>query len=53
MNTTPAAVAAAVTFVWLGMAVEISFLEAPLKFRAPGVTVPIGLGVTTEGAVRR
>jgi hypothetical protein len=23
----------------------ISFLEAPLKFRAPGVTIPIGLGI--------
>jgi hypothetical protein len=23
----------------------VSFLEAPLKFRAPGVTLPIGLGI--------
>ncbi|OHV32595.1 MULTISPECIES: hypothetical protein [Pseudofrankia] len=38
-------VAVAVTFVWLGMVLAISFLEAPLKFRAPGVTVPIGLGI--------
>ncbi len=45
MNPTAAAVAGAVTFVWLGMVVAISFLEAPLKFRAPGVTVPIGLGI--------
>jgi hypothetical protein len=37
--------ASAVTFVWLGMVLAISFLEAPLKFRAPGVTVPIGLGI--------
>ncbi|MEC3998672.1 hypothetical protein VSR01_36385 [Actinacidiphila sp. DG2A-62] len=37
--------AVAVTFVWLGMVLAISFLEAPLKFRAPGVTVPIGLGI--------
>lgn len=29
------AVAIAVTFVWLGMVLAISFLEAPLKFRAP------------------
>jgi hypothetical protein len=35
----------AVTFVWLGMVLAISFLEAPLKFRAPGVTVRIGLGI--------
>lgn len=39
------AVAVAVTFVWLGMVVAISFLEAPLKFRAPNVTLPIGLGI--------
>ena len=32
------AVATAATFVWLGMVLAISFLEAPLKFRAPGVT---------------
>ena len=35
----------AVTFVWLGMVLAISFLEAPLKFRAPDVSVPIGLGI--------
>lgn len=29
----------AVVFVWLGMVLAISFLEAPLKFRAPGVTL--------------
>jgi hypothetical protein len=40
-----AAVAVAVTFTWLGMILAISFLETPLKFRAPGVTVPIGLGI--------
>jgi len=39
------AVAVAATFVWLGMVLAISFLEAPLKFRAPGVTLPIGLGI--------
>jgi hypothetical protein len=39
------AVAVAVTFVWLGMVVAISFVEAPLKFRAPNVTLPIGLGI--------
>ncbi|MFH8935524.1 hypothetical protein [Streptomyces griseosporeus] len=45
MSAAPAAVAAAVTFTWLGMVLAISFLEAPLKFRAPGVTVRIGLGI--------
>src|SRR4051794_16740615 len=27
------------------MVVAISFIETPLKFRAPGVTLPIGLGI--------
>ncbi|HYY01734.1 MAG TPA: hypothetical protein VE908_19670 [Mycobacterium sp.] len=39
------AVEVAVVFVWLGMVLAISFLEAPLKFRAPNVTLQIGLGV--------
>lgn len=39
------AVAAAVAFVWLGMVLAISFVEAPLKFRAPGITVRLGLGI--------
>ena len=39
------AVVAAVSFTWLGMVLAISFLEAPLKFRAPGVTIPLGLGI--------
>jgi hypothetical protein len=39
------AVAVAVIFVWLGMVLAISFLEAPLKFRAPDVTPQIGLGI--------
>ncbi|MBV9350910.1 MAG: hypothetical protein JOZ23_05170 [Mycobacterium sp.] len=44
MSTGPA-IAVAVTFVWLGMVAAISFLEAPLKFRAPNVTLQIGLGI--------
>jgi hypothetical protein len=43
--TTGAAIAAAAIFLWLGMVAAISFLEAPLKFRAPGVTLPIGLAI--------
>ena len=39
------AVAVAAIFVWLGMVLAISFIEAPLKFRAHGVTLPIGLGI--------
>ena len=38
-------VAVAAVFVWLGMVLAISFLEAPLKFRAPGVTLALGLGI--------
>lgn len=29
----------------LGAIIALSFLEAPLKFLAPGVTIPIGLGI--------
>ena len=39
------AFAVALIFVWLGMVLAISFLEAPLKFRAPGVTLQMGLGI--------
>lgn len=39
------ALTVAVVFTWLGMVLAISFLEAPLKFRAPGVTIPLGLGI--------
>ncbi|AKE88349.1 MULTISPECIES: hypothetical protein [Rhodococcus] len=34
-----------VPMLWLGMVLAISFLEAPLKFRAPGITIPLGLGI--------
>jgi len=44
MSAAPA-VAVASTFVWLGMVLAISFIEAPLKFRAPGVTLQVGLGI--------
>lgn len=43
--STSSAVVGAVSFLWLGMVLAISFLEAPLKFRAPGVTLPLGLGI--------
>lgn len=35
----------AAVFVWIGFIGAISFMEAWLKFRAPGVTLPIGLGI--------
>ncbi|WP_372451526.1 hypothetical protein [Pseudonocardia oceani] len=43
--STSSSVTAAAAFVWLGMVLAISFLEAPLKFRAPGITVRLGLGI--------
>ncbi|HEY1842326.1 MAG TPA: hypothetical protein VGG53_19330 [Mycobacterium sp.] len=43
--STGAAIAVAISFVWLGMVLAISFLEAPLKFGAPNVTLQIGLGI--------
>ncbi len=35
----------AATFIWIGLVCGISFLEAWLKFQAPGITVPLGLGI--------
>ena len=43
--STSSAVVAAAAFVWVGLVVGISFIEAPLKFRAPDVTLRIGLGI--------
>ncbi|HVU56418.1 MAG TPA: hypothetical protein VHD83_15240 [Puia sp.] len=34
-----------IPFVWAGMTAGISFIEAPLKFKAPGITIPLGLGI--------
>ena len=35
----------AIPFVWLGLVLGVSWLEAPLKFRAPGITLALGLGI--------
>jgi hypothetical protein len=32
-------------FFWAGFVCSISFMEAWLKFRAPGVTLPVGLSI--------
>lgn len=32
-------------FLWLGLLIGISFMEAPLKFKAPGITLELGLGI--------
>ncbi|GAB3834403.1 hypothetical protein [Hymenobacter jeollabukensis] len=34
-----------VLFLWAGLMAGISFLEAPLKFTAPHITVPLGVGI--------
>ena len=44
MDAVPA-MQTAIVFVWLGMVLGISFLEAPLKFRAPGITIALGVGI--------
>lgn len=33
------------TFLWIGFVTSISFLEAPLKFQAPDITLALGLGI--------
>lgn len=33
------------TFLWIGFVCAISFMEAWLKFRAPGITLSLGLGI--------
>lgn len=37
--------AVAATFIWIGFLGAISFMEAWLKFQAPGVSIDIGLGI--------
>lgn len=36
---------AAVPWIWMGMILAISFMDGPLKFTAPGITLPLGLGI--------
>jgi hypothetical protein len=37
--------AVALPFVWLGLLLGISAIETPLKFKAPGITLELGLGI--------
>jgi hypothetical protein len=39
------AILIAFIFLWIGFVGAISFMEAWIKFRAPGITLPLGLGV--------
>lgn len=45
MITVKMPIAMAATFLWIGFVCAISFMEAWLKFRAPGITMPLGLGI--------
>lgn len=45
MNRSAPSIAIACLFTWIGFVCAISFMEAWLKFQAPGVTIPIGLGI--------
>lgn len=45
MITVKYPVALAAVFLWIGFVGAISFMEAWLKFRAPGITIPLGLGI--------
>lgn len=40
-----ARLAIAVVWIWLGMVLGVSFLEAPLKFRAQGLEIRVGLAI--------
>ena len=31
--------------IWGGLIIAIDLIEAPLKFQAPGITIPLGLGI--------
>lgn len=41
----PAALAAFISAVWLGMIVGVSFLATPVKFQAPSLDLPVALDV--------
>lgn len=45
MRQLPAFLLLAALLLWAGMVAGISFLEAPLKFTAPHITVALGVGI--------
>ncbi|MGE4428298.1 MAG: hypothetical protein AB7G37_17730 [Solirubrobacteraceae bacterium] len=45
MDETARDLSLAVVWLWLGIVIAISFIEAPIKFRAPGITRELGLGI--------
>lgn len=38
-------IALAITFIWIGFLLSISFMESWVKFQAEGVTLPVGLSI--------
>ncbi len=45
MRTVKLSIVLAFTFLWIGFVCAISFMESWIKFRAPGITLPLGLGI--------
>lgn len=45
MNRTALALRIILPALWLGLMIGLSFIEAPLKFQAPGITTELGLGI--------
>ncbi len=45
MTTVKHPVAVVFIFLWIGFVCAISFMEAWLKFQAPGITLALGLGI--------
>ncbi|CAG7845757.1 hypothetical protein USB125703_02032 [Pseudoclavibacter triregionum] len=41
----PRAIHVVIPAIWAGMLIAIDGIEAPLKFTAPGITIPLGLGI--------
>lgn len=35
----------AIAFTWAGLVLGLSFIETPLKFQAPGISVTLGVGI--------
>ena len=33
------------TGIWLGLLIDLSFIEAPLKFKAPEITIELGFEI--------
>ena len=45
MNRTTLTLRLILPALWIGFIVALAFIEAPLKFTAPGITIPLGLGI--------